>query len=328
MENLTEKMFVKTLLVKADSTKHLDIITRNFYKSLRHFVVFSSFVSGRGMFAHSNYGMANSVMERIIEKRVADGFCGKAIQWGAISDVGLLADFQEKNQSQEFRGIGFQPIRSMLDVMDDLITTKDAIVSCFVNGIKMNRFDKQETVIDAILKVLQIEDKNSISMDMTLLQLGVDSLSGIEIYNILERDYSFTLTEQEGRTLTLSQIESRVKQKDRSAITDAPVSQSDLITKYFYDSLVDENANSELIMKLETKQIKKGVKILIIPGFNGIVNDIWRQIAKTFSYPSHILQFGFYNFKSLNEYTEAVEKVGLDFLTLNGLKANVEFEKS
>lgn len=50
-------------------------------------MVFSSVSCGRGNAGQSNYGMSNSVMERICEKRRSDGLPGLAIQWGAIGDV-------------------------------------------------------------------------------------------------------------------------------------------------------------------------------------------------------------------------------------------------
>ena len=62
---------------------------------LRHFVMFSSVSCGRGYAGQTNYGMTNSVMERICEARVREGFPGLAVQWGAVGDVGLLMDKQE-----------------------------------------------------------------------------------------------------------------------------------------------------------------------------------------------------------------------------------------
>lgn len=56
----------------------------------RNFVVFSSVSCGKGNAGQTNYGMANSVMERICEARQKDGFSGKAIQWGAIGQVTQL----------------------------------------------------------------------------------------------------------------------------------------------------------------------------------------------------------------------------------------------
>ncbi len=49
--------------------------------------MFSSVSCGRGNQGQTNYGMSNSIMERICEKRHADGLPGLAIQWGAVGDV-------------------------------------------------------------------------------------------------------------------------------------------------------------------------------------------------------------------------------------------------
>lgn len=65
---------------------------------LRHFVVFSSVSCGRGNAGQTNYGMSNSIMERICEARVRDGLPGLAVQWGAVGDVGLVADMQEEDR--------------------------------------------------------------------------------------------------------------------------------------------------------------------------------------------------------------------------------------
>ena len=46
--------------------------------------------SGRGNAGQTNYGFANSAMERICEERMKSGLPGIAIQWGAIGDVGLI----------------------------------------------------------------------------------------------------------------------------------------------------------------------------------------------------------------------------------------------
>lgn len=56
---------------------NLDLATREVCKdSLDWFVVFSSVSCGRGNAGQSNYGLANSVMERICEQRNRDGFPG------------------------------------------------------------------------------------------------------------------------------------------------------------------------------------------------------------------------------------------------------------
>lgn len=61
-----------------------DELSRKLAPQLRYFVVFSSVSCGRGNAGQTNYGMANSVMERIVEQRKRDGLPAKAIQWGSL----------------------------------------------------------------------------------------------------------------------------------------------------------------------------------------------------------------------------------------------------
>lgn len=51
------------------------------------FVVFSSVSCGRGNAGQTNYGMSNSVMERICESRKMAGYPALAIEWGAVGEV-------------------------------------------------------------------------------------------------------------------------------------------------------------------------------------------------------------------------------------------------
>ena len=91
-DNQTISMFSDVCKPKYHGTLFLDQLTRteDIAKTLHCFVVFSSVVSGRGNAGQTNYGYANSSMERICEKRVEDGLPGLAVQWGAIGDVGLV----------------------------------------------------------------------------------------------------------------------------------------------------------------------------------------------------------------------------------------------
>lgn len=50
-------------------------------------MVFSSVSCGKGNAGQTNYGMANSVMERICETRKEEGLPALAIEWGAVGDV-------------------------------------------------------------------------------------------------------------------------------------------------------------------------------------------------------------------------------------------------
>lgn len=63
------------------SVRFADEFSRKLAPQLKYFVVFSSVSCGRGNAGQTNYGLANSVMERIVEKRHRDGLPAKAIQW-------------------------------------------------------------------------------------------------------------------------------------------------------------------------------------------------------------------------------------------------------
>lgn len=87
--NQTREDFEVVFKSKVKTVKNFDGITRKHCKQLDHFVVFSSIASGFGNPGQTNYGMANSIVERICEKRKNDGFPGLAVQYGLIGEVGL-----------------------------------------------------------------------------------------------------------------------------------------------------------------------------------------------------------------------------------------------
>lgn len=81
IQNQEANDFKEVMASKARATIYLDEVSRRMCPRLEHFVVFSSISCGRGNAGQSNYGMANSVMERTIEQRRLIGLPGKAIQW-------------------------------------------------------------------------------------------------------------------------------------------------------------------------------------------------------------------------------------------------------
>jgi fatty acid synthase len=79
-ENLTADLFNQVVDIKYNGTKNLDKYTRIYSeKTLDYFVVFSSISCGRGNAGQTNYGYANSTMERICEQRQKDHLPGKNI---------------------------------------------------------------------------------------------------------------------------------------------------------------------------------------------------------------------------------------------------------
>lgn len=124
-------------------TKRMDELSRTICPQLRHFVVFSSVSCGRGNAGQTNYGMANSAMERICERRMKEGLHGLAIQWGAIGDVGIVADMQEDDKELVIGGTLQQAISSCLDTLEAFLLQDRSIVSSMVVAEKKKVLAKQ-----------------------------------------------------------------------------------------------------------------------------------------------------------------------------------------
>ncbi len=90
-KNQSEESFRKALLPKFTATHYLDEVSRELCPHLEYFVVSSSIACGLGNGGQSNYGMANSCMERICEMRRACNLPALAIEFGPIAEVGMLS---------------------------------------------------------------------------------------------------------------------------------------------------------------------------------------------------------------------------------------------
>lgn len=154
LENQTSDSFRDSYRPKALATKYLDEISRRLCPKLKDFVVFSSVSCGRGNAGQTNYGHSNSVMERICEKRKSEGLPALAIQWGAIGEVGLVADMQEENTEIEIGGTLQQRISSCLQVMDKLLRCPEPIVSSMVVAEKRAGAGGADNIIDAVAYIL------------------------------------------------------------------------------------------------------------------------------------------------------------------------------
>lgn len=171
-ENQTPEKFAESFAPKVLATRYLDELSRKICDKLEYFIVFSSASCGRGNPGQTNYGMANSIMERIIEKRVSDNIAGlsKAIQWGAVGEVGLVAQMAEDKIDIEIAGTIQQRISACLNVLDCLFNTKDAIVSSMV--VAQKHATSKMNLIQSVLHIMGIRDIKSVSKNASLAELG------------------------------------------------------------------------------------------------------------------------------------------------------------
>lgn len=302
-ENQTVESFEESLKPKVEATKHLSEFSQIYCPDLKHFVTFSSVACGRGNAGQTNYGLANSVMERIIEGRVKRGLPGKSIQWGAVGDVGLLAELQVNDADLEIDGTLPQDLRSCLDVLDTLMTSAEPVVSSMVIGDKQKAVASKGNIIDTILKIMALRDRKLISMYATLARLGIDSLMGVEIRQILDRDYNIAISSQELRSMSLKQLENKVASKASNNIESTQQLNLPVEIQFLSTGFGDESKCNETILKVNNITTK-GTKILMIPGFLGVGGELFSKLVEDLGYPAYVLQI----FKSA-ECTEIEEVI-------------------
>ncbi|XP_032285376.1 fatty acid synthase [Phoca vitulina] len=210
LENQTPEFFQDVNKPKYDGTVNLDRVTRAACPELDHFVVFSSVSCGRGNAGQTNYGFANSSMERVCEKRRHDGLPGLAVQWGAIGDVGIILETMGSNE-MVIGGTLPQRITSCLEVLDFFLNQPHAVLSSFVLAEKKTSAQgdgsAQLDLMKAVAHVLGIRDLATINLDSTLADLGLDSLMGVEVRQILERGHDLLLSMRDIRQLTFRKLQ-------------------------------------------------------------------------------------------------------------------------
>lgn len=230
LENQTVESFEQCMAAKAVATKFLDEASRKMCRYLEHFVVFSSVSCGLGNAGQSNYGMANSIMERIVEGRHREGLPAKAIQWGAIGDVGIVARIMEEKKASadmEISGTMMQSIYSCLEVLDSLLTSEDPIVTSMVVAEKLSASGGRAGMLQQLLKVLGIKDVNAYPKDTKIVDFGMDSLLTVEVLQHAERELNVQLTVDDLRAMTIAELIELTKEDAKPFVAKKPAGDVD-----------------------------------------------------------------------------------------------------
>ncbi|KAL2715899.1 fatty acid synthase-like [Vespula squamosa] len=285
--NQTPQTFEEPFIGKAWATKCLDETTRKLCPDLRHFVVFSSVSCGRGNAGQTNYGMANSIMERICEKRVGEGLPGLAIQWGTFADVGLLTKMKYENK-ELIRGTLHQEVSSCLKELNRFLVLDKPIVSSMVVAKKQKASDGNN-VVDAVLNIMGIKDLKNVKPHTTLAELGMDSIMAVEIKQTLGREYEIYLTMQYIRRLNFARLmEMNIKPTDNSnsknGRRDEIFASGRMLMQFF-----GENPSTEITISLKTNPEKGRNEIFFLPGVEGY-GSIFKTLESKIKSPATCFQ--------------------------------------
>lgn len=207
LENQKPETFDLVCTPKVLTSVNLDKITRKVCSELDYFVCFSSAASGKGNPGQTNYGFANSVMERVCDQRRRDGLHGLAIQWGAIGDVGVVAELLGGNDVV-LGGTVPQRINSCMEVLDRFLQSSYSVCSSIVMADNKKSFSGNgENLLKTIYHILGINDPSTLEPKASLSDLGMDSLMAVEIKQGLERDYDIIMSTQALRNLTVAELQ-------------------------------------------------------------------------------------------------------------------------
>ncbi|KYN28029.1 Fatty acid synthase [Trachymyrmex cornetzi] len=306
-KNQTAETFAESFQSKARATQMLDKLSRKICPNLRHFVVFSSVSCGRGNAGQTNYGMANSIMERICEKRAGEGLPGLAIQWGAVGDVGLVADMQEDDKELIIGGTLQQKISCCLDELDKFLLQSRPIVSSIVVAEKKIRC--QGNLIETVANILNISDIKLVSPNSSLAELGMDSMMAVEIKQILEREFDTFVTAQEIRNLTFAKLIKMsvviINDNDVDDEKTLDKEKSDVIKFLVGITLKDEDFVSPI--EFLTNKQNTMTEILLIPGIDGC-GTIFKTIIPYIKFSTSLLHYNTNNMDCTNMIMEAINR--------------------
>ncbi|KAJ3652394.1 hypothetical protein Zmor_018363 [Zophobas morio] len=309
-ENQSEENFHAALEPKAYATLHLDRVSRKLCPQLRYFVVFSSLSCGRGHVGQSNYGMANSVMERICENRKRDGLPAVAIQWGAIGEVGLLARMYEENEELVIGGTLQQKISSCLEVLDVLIKHEYPVVSSMVVAEKYHKSDNL-TAVAAVAHVIGIKNMKTISQYTTFPELGMDSMMNTEIVQLLEKDFEIYVTSKDVKSLTFARLTEMEAENKSGEIT---CNKTQGNTNFLIEH-IRNIVNSQLAavrLKSQVGLSEEAPTVFVLPGVEGLLKPLEYL---TNSLNAHVIGVQ-YNYKNPEKSIEESAKNALPHIEI------------
>ncbi|XP_066589497.1 fatty acid synthase [Prorops nasuta] len=276
IEDLEEGHYKSVTLPKIEGTKYLDEASRKLCPSLDYFVCFSSVSCGRGNAGQTNYGMANSAMERMMERRQNNGLPGLAIQWGAIGDVGLVIETMGNNET-EVGGTLPQRMWSCLATMDTFLQQPHPVLASMVLAEKFNSTDvgNQINLVDAVANILGIKDAKTVNANNSLADLGMDSLMGTEIKQTLERNYDIVLSPQEIRSLTFGKLIelSTFTETSETAATNNQPALSESPENLLFQFSGTEMVPTDPLIPLPTSK-NTGEKLFLVHAIEGVVASL------------------------------------------------------
>ncbi|CAL1677398.1 unnamed protein product [Lasius platythorax] len=269
--------------------------------------------------------MANSVMERICERRINEGLHGLAIQWGAIGDVGLVADMQENDKELVIGGTLQQEISSCLNTLEIFLLQDRSIVSSMVVAEKNRGSGRATNPLEAVANIMGLKNPNLVAPNIALAELGMDSMMAVEIKQTLEREFDILLTAQDIRNLNFAKLKKMTHKAEQEEVYDAIETDTNDLDglKILTRKLKDTDLSPDIFVEVATKREVAGSEIFLIPGVDGCAN-VYKLVEAKIKSSAICLQHGALNMPGV---TRSVMKSAAYLLPhiLEKMKSQKEF---
>ncbi len=220
-----------SIAAKVDGARYLHELLAT--EPLDFFVMYSSVATILGMPGQGAYAAANAYLDALAEHRRAIGLCATSIGWTVIENTGMAANAGEKAMGQlAARGVSSLPIRSATDLLEHFLGAEtpahlgavnfdlrrwtafyphaksiprlqpltdgdasrtDGALAQNLRALKQtDRIRPLETYLCQVAaKVLHHSE--AISPDQLLFDLGIDSLTALELQTMVEDELAITL---------------------------------------------------------------------------------------------------------------------------------------
>ncbi|NET69436.1 MAG: SDR family NAD(P)-dependent oxidoreductase, partial [Moorea sp. SIO1G6] len=229
LQNQSWSSFEKVMAAKVQGAWHLHQLTKN--QPMDFFVLFSSAASLLGSPGQGNHAAANAFLDSLAHYRRGLGLSGLSIHWGAVSQVGEAAERGADVKVQK-QGMGAISPAGVLEALERLISTEAVEVgvvpinwsqwtarvyswpflaqwqqkihtsevskSEFIEQLKAVLPSEQKELLTAhvrsqVARVLGISSAQSIGLEEGFFELGMDSLTSVELRNRLQGSLSCSI---------------------------------------------------------------------------------------------------------------------------------------
>lgn len=233
LEQQTSQRFDRVLAPKLVGATNLHELSIELNLCLSHFVLFSSTASLLGSAGQSNHAAGNAFMDGLAVMRKQMGLPGLSINWGAWGEIGAVvnqkvgARINSKgmglmNPSDALAHMGFAMLhgaaqlgifsvnwqqfenRYVFKLFEDFVKQDQSPQSAVTSESDIKRrlmlvadANKErllnDYVAECIARILGQEDAASINIKSGFFELGMDSLTAMELKNRLQRDLNCSL---------------------------------------------------------------------------------------------------------------------------------------